>query len=194
MFTGIIESMGEVVGVEQEGTNYHFCLQSDISDQLKVDQSLSHDGVCLTITKVENGRHWVTAIRETLDKSNLSQWKPGTRVNLERSMLMNGRLDGHIVQGHVDHTGTITGIKEEEGSWVIDVEYPADSEHVTVEKGSICINGISLTCFNTGPGKFTVAIIPYTWENTNVHQFSTGYKVNLEFDVIGKYVKKLLTN
>jgi len=192
MFTGIIETIGIVKEIKQEGSNFHFCLHSGISEELKIDQSLSHDGVCLTVTHVENGMHWVTAIQETLDKTSLSGWIVGKKVNLERSMLMNGRLDGHIVQGHVDQTGTVVKIEENDGSWVVDVQYNASPDHITVEKGSVCLNGISLTCFNSRPDQFTVAIIPYTYEHTNVHQFKTGDKVNLEFDIIGKYVKRLL--
>ena len=192
MFTGIIESIGEVKEILQEGSNFHYCVQSTISPELKIDQSLCHDGVCLTVTKIDHDCHWVTAIRETLDKSNLSEWKIGKKVNLERSMLMNGRLDGHIVQGHVDQTGKVDSILEQDGSWVINVEYSPDSEQVTVEKGSICLNGISLTCFNSGEGRFSVAIIPYTYENTNVHQYRKGDLLNLEFDIIGKYVQKLM--
>jgi len=192
MFTGIIESIGEVKEILQEGSNFHYCVYSNISNELKVDQSLCHDGVCLTVTKIDQDQHWVTAIRETLDKSNLLEWKVGKKVNLERSMVMNGRLDGHIVQGHVDQTGKVDSILEQDGSWVINVEYSPDSEQVTVEKGSICLNGISLTCFNSGEGRFSVAIIPYTYENTNVHQYRKGDLLNLEFDIIGKYVQKLM--
>ena len=193
MFTGIIEAMGVVKNVEIEGTNFHFCIESPISNELKIDQSLCHDGVCLTVTRIEDNRHWVTAIQETLDKSNLSEWNAGTQVNLERSMVMNGRLDGHIVQGHVDQTGEVTGLVENDGSWVIDIRYTPESEdQITVEKGSICMNGISLTCFNSKPDQFTVAIIPYTYENTNIGQFKVGTRVNLEFDIIGKYVRKMM--
>ena len=189
MFTGIIESIGKVKKIEVEGSNYNYQIESGISNELKIDQSLCHDGVCLTVTRVEDGCHWVTAIKETLDKTNLAEWKEESLVNLERSMVMNGRLDGHIVQGHVDQTGSVKQIKEEEGSWVIDIIYPETSGHLTVEKGSICMNGISLTCFNSGPGHFTVAIIPYTYEHTNVHKLKAGDTVNLEFDIIGKYVQ-----
>ena len=166
MFTGIIEAMGEVRDITVEGTNFHYCIESPISNELKVDQSLAHDGVCLTVTRVEGDLHWVTAIQETLDKTNLSGWKEGTKINLERSMLMNGRLDGHIVQGHVDQTGEVTKFEENDGSWIIDIQYKAEADHITVEKGSICMNGISLTCFNSTSDSFTVAIIPYTFEHT----------------------------
>jgi riboflavin synthase len=191
MFTGIIEEIGTIEKIEQEGSNFHFCIQSDISDQLKVDQSTSHDGVCLTVTKVEGNRHWVTAIKETMERSNLGQKEVGSRINLERCMKVDGRFDGHIVQGHVDTTARVTNIIEENGSWLYDFEY--DSGDVMVEKGSICVNGISLTCFNIGDHSFRVAIIPYTYENTNFHEFQIGTVVNLEFDIIGKYVRKLMT-
>ncbi len=192
MFTGIIESLGTVKSIKTEGSNRHFEIDSDISHELKIDQSIAHNGVCLTTVKVDDDRHWVTAIDETLQKSNLGSLKPGDRVNLERCMLNNGRFDGHIVQGHVDQTGVVRSIKEEEGSWLYDIDYDASAGNVTVEKGSITLDGISLTCFNSGDHGFTVAIIPYTYEHTNIHQLRVGDKVNLEFDVIGKYVQRLL--
>lgn len=192
MFTGIIESLGTVKSIKTEGSNRHFEIESDISHELKIDQSIAHNGVCLTTVKVDDDRHWVTAIDETLQKSNLGSLKPGDRVNLERCMLNNGRFDGHIVQGHVDQTGVVRSIKEEEGSWLYDIDYDASAGNVTVEKGSITLDGISLTCFNSGDHGFTVAIIPYTYEHTNIHQLRVGDKVNLEFDVIGKYVQRLL--
>ena len=192
MFTGIIETLGTVIKIDEEGTNKNFCIQSDISSDLKVDQSISHNGVCLTVTKVRGGKHWVTAIDESLQKSNLGSLKIGDLVNLERCMIANGRFDGHIVQGHVDQTGICKSIKEAGGSWLFDFEYDSSLGNVTVEKGSICINGVSLTCFNAKSNVFTVAIIPYTFEHTNFNQVKAGNVVNLEFDIIGKYVKRLL--
>lgn len=192
MFTGIIEAFGIVTSVRQEGSNRHFVIESPVSSQLKIDQSVSHDGVCLTVVKVENGSHTVTAIDETLQKSNLGMRKPGDTVNLERCMVANGRFDGHIVQGHVDQTGTVKSVKEVNGSWLIDFEYDPTSGNVTVEKGSICVNGVSLTCFNSTNHGFTVAIIPFTYEHTNFKFLKVGDAVNLEFDIVGKYVKRLL--
>lgn len=192
MFTGIIEALGIIKTTQTEGSNKHFEVESTISDQLKVDQSVSHNGVCLTVTKVEGNKHWVTAIDETLQKTNIGDLKPGTRVNLERCMLNNGRFDGHIVQGHVDQVATCKSIKEEEGSWVFGFEYDASLGNITVEKGSITINGISLTCFNSRENAFSVAIIPYTYEHTNMKDVKVGSVVNLEFDIIGKYVQRLL--
>jgi riboflavin synthase len=192
MFTGIIEASGNVVEIKEEGSNKHFLVASTISNELKVDQSVSHNGVCLTVTKVSNGQHWVTAVQETLVKSNLAELKVGEMVNMERCMLANGRFDGHIVQGHVDQTGKCIRIKDENGSWLFDFEYDPSLGNITVEKGSISINGVSLTCFNSTPNQFRVAIIPYTFEHTNFHQLQIGSSVNLEFDIVGKYVKKLL--
>ena len=192
MFTGIIEITGEVVGIEREGSNVHFDVKSKISSELKIDQSIAHNGTCLTVVKVSDDVHRVTAIDETLQKTNLGHWEEGTKVNLERCMVANGRFDGHVVQGHVDQIGTVTGIHEQDGSWLFDFTYDPAQGNVTVEKGSICINGTSLTCFNSEEGKFRVAIIPYTYEHTNFHQLKVGDQVNLEFDIIGKYVKKLL--
>lgn len=192
MFTGIIETIGEVLEIRKEGTNAHIKINSNIANELRVDQSISHNGVCLTVTKVEDSHYWVTAIDETLLKSNLGKLKQGDTINLERCMIANGRFDGHIVQGHVDQTGICKSIKEVEGSWLFDFEYNASQGNVTVEKGSICINGISLTCFNSLANGFTVAIIPYTFNHTNFKYLKIGDYVNLEFDIIGKYVKKLL--
>lgn len=192
MFTGIIEVPGEVVNITKEGTNVHFDIKSSISPELKIDQSVAHSGTCLTVVKLEGDVHTVTAIDETLQKTNLGDWTVGTQVNLERCMVANGRFDGHIVQGHVDQVGRVTNIQEEDGSWLFDFEYDTDQGNVTVEKGSVCINGTSLTCFNSAPGKFRVAIIPYTYEHTNFNQFEVGTAVNLEFDIVGKYVKRLL--
>jgi riboflavin synthase len=192
MFTGIIETVGEVLRTGQEGTNRHLVIRSDISRELKTDQSVSHNGVCLTVTKTENSAHWVTAVQETLQKSNLGRLAPGGRVNLERCMLNNGRFDGHIVQGHVDQTAVIKSIKDVGGSWLFDFEYDPGQGNITVEKGSIAVNGVSLTCFDSRENGFSVAIIPYTFEHTNFQQLKPGDTVNLEFDIIGKYVKKLL--
>jgi riboflavin synthase len=192
MFTGIIEALGTVEKVGQEGTNKSFLVASRISDELKIDQSVSHDGVCLTVVKREAGKHWVTAVKETLQASNLGHIGVGSNLNLERCMLNNGRFDGHIVQGHVDQTGKVKSIRDEGGSWTFSFEYGADKQNITVEKGSISVNGVSLTCFDSGPGTFSVAIIPYTFENTTFRDLRPGATVNLEFDIIGKYVKRLL--
>ncbi|MEO7992461.1 MAG: riboflavin synthase [Chryseolinea sp.] len=192
MFTGIIEALGHVKAIKQEGSNKHFLFESPISNELKIDQSISHDGVCLTVTKVDGGKHWVTAIDETLKKSNLGSLKEDDIVNLERCMVANGRFDGHIVQGHVDQTGVVKSITEMDGSWIFDFEYDAAQGNVTVEKGSICVNGVSLTCFNSHGNGFSVAIIPYTFEHTSFQNLKAGHLANLEFDIIGKYVKRLL--
>ena len=192
MFTGIIETVGKVVRTERGGSNTNFLIESDISGFLKVDQSVSHNGVCLTVTRLEPNAHWVTAIDETLKRSSLGRLSAGHRVNLERCMLNNGRFDGHIVQGHVDQTGVIKTVRDENGSWLFDIEYDPSQGNITVEKGSICIDGVSLTCFNSCDNGFTVAIIPYTYEHTNFSTLRSGDIVNLEFDIIGKYVKKLI--
>ncbi|MCX8490555.1 MAG: riboflavin synthase [Cyclobacteriaceae bacterium] len=194
MFTGIIEAVGSVVKVVSDGTNKHFLFESEVSAELKVDQSVAHNGVCLTVTKTGDKQHWVTAINETLQKSNLGMLQSGDVVNLERCMLANGRFDGHIVQGHVDQVGICKAVQEVGGSWLFDFEYDPKQGNVTVEKGSITINGTSLTCFNSTKNNFRVAIIPYTYENTNFHQIKTGNLVNLEFDIVGKYIKRLLNN
>lgn len=186
--------MGEVAAIRQEGTNTHFKIASSISTELKVDQSLSHNGVCLTVVRVGDGFHWVVAVQETLAKSNLGKLREGDRVNLERCMVANGRFDGHIVQGHVDQTGVCRSVADQNGSWLIEFEYDPSVGNVTVEKGSIAVNGVSLTCFNSLPGGFSVAIIPYTFEHTNFGHLKAGDVVNLEFDIIGKYVKRLLGN
>lgn len=193
MFTGIIEATGLVIGKEATGTNITFTLRSSIAGELRVDQSLSHNGVCLTVIRQDDESYSVTAIDETLKKSNLGLLNPGDSVNLERCMPANGRFDGHIVQGHVDQTGVCAAVKEENGSWLFDFEYDPQAGNLTVEKGSICVNGVSLTCFNSGEGKFTVAIIPYTFENTNFKFLKPGDTVNLEFDIVGKYISKLLS-
>lgn len=192
MFTGIIETLGTVEDLAQEGSNTHFGITSSLVPELKVDQSIAHNGVCLTVTRIDEDIYWVTAIKETLTKSNLGDLRIGSKVNLERCMLNNGRFDGHIVQGHVDQTGRCVAFKEENGSWVFDFEYDSSIGNVTVEKGSIAINGVSLTCYNSRDNGFNVAIIPYTYEHTNFHAVKVGDVVNLEFDIIGKYVKKLV--
>jgi riboflavin synthase len=191
MFTGIIESLGEIKSAKKEGTNLILTIKSDISDELKIDQSISHNGVCLTVTEVHANAHTVVAVNETLLKSSLGALEVGDFVNLERCMVMNGRLDGHIVQGHVDGKGKCLSVKDENGSWLFEFSYDS-SEHVLVEKGSICINGVSLTCFNVSDEKFSVAIIPYTFEHTNFKKMKKNDEVNLEFDIIGKYVHKLI--
>ena len=192
MFTGIIETVGEVLSISHEGTNRHFVIKSAISRELKADQSVSHNGVCLTVTKVEDSMHWVTAVLETLEKSTLGKLAIGGRVNLERCMLNNGRFDGHIVQGHIDQTAVINSVKEVGGSWLFDFGYDPAQGNITVEKGSVAVNGVSLTCFNSRKNGFAVAIIPYTYEHTNFQTLKAGDTVNLEFDIIGKYVRKLL--
>lgn len=193
MFTGIVESVGEIVNIVEEGTNKHFEVRSPLASELKVDQSVSHNGVCLTVTEVSDKTYKVTAIDETLNRSNLGELTRGSKVNLERCMPANGRFDGHIVQGHVDQTGICKEKKEQDGSWLFDFEYvPASEEYLTVEKGSVTINGVSLTCFNSHEQGFTVAIIPYTCEHTNFHSLQAGDRVNLEFDIIGKYISKIL--
>ncbi|MES2732475.1 MAG: riboflavin synthase [Bacteroidota bacterium] len=194
MFTGIIESVGEVSGIEKSGTNRTFTIHSVLAPELKVDQSVSHNGVCLTVIEVNADCYRVTAIDETLQKTNLGDWEMGTKVNLERCMPANGRFDGHIVQGHVDQTAVCTAVQPQEGSWLYDFEYEAQTGNLTVEKGSISINGVSLTVFNSTENTFRVAIIPYTYENTNFCELKAGNRVNLEFDIIGKYLKKIVTS
>lgn len=191
MFTGIIEQMGKVTAIETDGGNVHFTIEAPMSQELKVDQSVAHNGVCLTTVDVSKGAHTVTAVAETLKKSNLGNLKPGDLVNLERSMVANGRFDGHIVQGHVDETATCTEIKESDGSWLFSFRLSHPTK-LLVEKGSVSINGISLTCFNVRPDGFTCAIIPYTFEHTNFGTMKIADTVNIEFDVVGKYVANML--
>ena len=191
MFTGIIETLGEVKNIVKEDNNIHFTIQSNITNELKIDQSVAHNGVCLTVVGIENDEYTVTAIKETLDKTNLSKLSIADAVNIERAMKLGDRLDGHIVQGHVDETGICTNIKDENGSTVYTFEYNSDKNNVTIEKGSITINGVSLTVVNSTKNGFSVAIIPYTWENTTFKNLTIGDTVNLEFDVIGKYVARL---
>ena len=189
MFTGIIEGLGVVKAIEKEGENIHFTIDSDFTDELKIDQSVAHNGCCLTVVEINNREYVVTAILETLEKTNLGHWNVGTKVNLERCMIMNGRLDGHIVQGHVDTTATCINIEDQDGSYKFSFEY--DSEDVTVEKGSVTVNGTSLTVVDSKDKGFSVCIIPFTFDHTNFHQLKVGDKINLEFDIIGKYVAKL---
>lgn len=192
MFTGIIEAFGTVSKITQDGSNVHFDLESELAFHLRIDQSLAHDGVCLTVVNTNPGSYRVTAIDETLQKTNLGTWEVSKKVNLERCMPANGRFDGHIVQGHVDQVGVVKSIQDENGSWVFEIEFDPGSGNITVEKGSVTINGTSLTCFNSGPGKFSVAIIPYTFEHTNFHQLKPGDPVNLEFDILGKYIQRIV--
>lgn len=193
MFTGIIEALGSVVSVEKKGSNSTFWITSEISNQLKVDQSVSHSGVCLTVEEVAENRHRVTAIDETIKKTNLSRWTAESLINIERCMQMNGRLDGHIVQGHVDATGTCVEKRDAAGSWEYTFSFPEEFANLLIEKGSISLNGISLTIFNVTRNTFTVAIIPYTFDHTDIQQVQKGSVVNLEFDVIGKYVNRMLS-
>lgn len=191
MFTGIIEAFGTVEKMEQEQGNLHLSLASDLAPELKIDQSLAHNGVCLTVVAKTPTSYTVTAIQETLNKTNLGALQVGAKVNLERAMQMNARLDGHLVQGHVDVVGVCTEARETEGSWLFSFEYPETVDYVTIEKGSITVNGVSLTVVNSGKNTFSVAIIPYTYKHTNFHQLQKGSPVNLEFDLIGKYIAKL---
>jgi len=191
MFTGIIESLGEVVNIENEGTNVHFTIKSNFTQELKIDQSVAHNGVCLTVVSLNDDKYVVTAIQETLHKTNLTYLKPNSIVNLERGMKLGDRLDGHLVQGHVDQTGKCIGIKEENGSWVFTFQYDETLGNITIEKGSITVNGTSLTVVNSKTNSFSVAIIPYTYENTIFKHIKIDDLINLEFDVIGKYVARL---
>jgi len=192
MFTGIIETLGTVVSIEKIQTNLRLGISSDITTELKIDQSVAHNGVCLTVVAIEGDIYYLDAIQETLDKTNLSTLQVGSTVNLERCMTANGRFDGHVVQGHVDQTGTCTKIETLDGSWKYHIAYDPSKGNVTVDKGSICLNGISLTVVDSSLGAFSVAIIPYTYENTSLHTTKVGDSMNLEFDVIGKYVKRML--
>ncbi|WP_417600840.1 riboflavin synthase [Owenweeksia hongkongensis] len=192
MFTGIIEGLGTLQHIEDEGTNRHFTFSSPFTSELKIDQSLAHNGVCLTVISIDGVKYVVTAIKETLDRTNLGQLKQGDIVNLERCMIANGRLDGHIVQGHVDQTGVCEKIEEVDGSWKFFIRYNPKVDNVTVEKGSICINGVSLTVVDSEKDMFSVAIIPYTYEHTTFRSLKVGKTVNLEFDIIGKYVARMM--
>ena len=191
MFTGIIEAFGKVVNLKKDQENLHLRLDSPLTRELKIDQSLAHNGVCLTVVDTSGDQYTVTAIQETLEKTNLGKLKIGDLVNLERAMMMNSRLDGHIVQGHVDQTGFCSGIDFRQGSWFFEFEYDQHQKNITIEKGSICVNGVSLTVVKSSLNKFSVAIIPYTYDHTNFHQIQKGDAVNIEFDMIGKYISKL---
>ncbi|QYJ68779.1 riboflavin synthase [Flavobacterium litorale] len=191
MFTGIIETSGTIQQIVKDGNNLDITLSSPITHELRIDQSVAHNGVCLTVVAINGDNYTVTAIKETIDKSNLGHWKVGDTVNLERAMKLGDRLDGHIVQGHVDQTGICKSVEEANGSWYFTFEYSPEAQNITIEKGSITVNGVSLTVVNAKANKFSVAIIPYTYEHTNFKDFTLGTLVNLEFDVIGKYVARL---
>ena len=192
MFTGIIEDLGKVIAIEKEGENVHFSVHCSFTNEMKIDQSLAHNGVCLTTVNIEEDVYTVTAIKETLDKSSIGGLVVGSTVNLERAMAANGRFDGHVVQGHVDQTAICKSVKEEGGSWTFTFEYDPTNGNVTVEKGSITVNGVSLTVVNSQDNQFSVCIIPYTKEHTTFNTLTPGDKINLEFDIIGKYVAKLM--
>jgi len=193
MFTGIIEAIGTVKAITSQGSNKTFWVESAISSELKVDQSIAHSGVCLTVEAVKDGRHQVTAIAETLAKTNLGGWESGSLVNLERCMQLNGRLDGHLVQGHVDATATCLSVTDKQGSWEYRFSFDEQFAPLVIEKGSITLNGTSLTVFNVTRNSFSVAIIPYTYEHTNIHTVQAGHLVNIEFDLLGKYVQRHLS-
>ena len=196
MFSGIVEEMATVVGIEQELDNLHFTLTCSFVNELKIDQSVAHNGVCLTVVKIQDNTYTVTAMKETLERSNLGKWQVGDKVNVERSMLMNGRLDGHIVQGHVDQTAICQSVEDANGSWIYTFAYESNAEMVkrgyfTVDKGSVTVNGVSLTVCNPTANSFQVCIIPYTHDNTNFCHIEKGSMVNLEFDIIGKYISRM---
>lgn len=194
MFTGIIETLGTIQEIKKEKDNIHITIDASITNELKIDQSVAHNGICLTVVKIQDSRYTVTAIDETIKKTNLGDWREGDLVNLERAMKLGDRLDGHIVQGHVDQTGDCISISETNGSWLYTFEYDDKLNNLTIEKGSITVNGVSLTVVNSKKNQFSVAIIPYTHEHTNFKNFKVGSKINLEFDVIGKYVSRLYAN
>ncbi|MDG1930429.1 MAG: riboflavin synthase [Flavobacteriaceae bacterium] len=191
MFTGIIETMGTITRIEREGGNVHYSLSSNITHELKIDQSLAHNGVCLTVVAIDGDQYTVTAIQETLDKTALKQWTVGDKINLERAMRLGDRLDGHLVQGHVDEVASCISVEDQDGSWLYRFAYSEDSKNLTIEKGSICVNGTSLTVVGSASNTFGVAIIPYTYEHTFFHQLQKGDLVNIEFDMVGKYIAKL---
>ncbi len=191
MFTGIIETLGKITDLKKDQDNLHITVESKITNELKIDQSVAHNGVCLTVVAINEKKYTVTAIRETLEKTNLDNWQTGDDVNLERAMQLGARLDGHIVQGHVDQTGICKSIENANGSWYFTFQYDESLNNITIEKGSVTVNGVSLTVVNSQKNEFSVAIIPYTYEHTNFKNFKIGTKVNLEFDVIGKYVSRL---
>ncbi|MBP6758113.1 MAG: riboflavin synthase [Flavobacterium sp.] len=194
MFTGIIETLGTIQEIEKDKDNIHITIASSITDELQIDQSVAHNGICMTVVDINKNLYTVTAIGETIKKTNISHWQTGDIVNLERAMKLGDRLDGHIVQGHVDQIGNCITAKETNGSWYYTFEYDESLQNITIEKGSITVNGVSLTVVDSGKNNFSVAIIPYTFEHTNFNSFKEGTKVNLEFDVIGKYVSKLYSN
>jgi riboflavin synthase len=191
MFTGIIETLGIIKDIQREGDNLHVSVSSSITSELKIDQSLAHNGICLTVVAIKNDVYKVTAIKETIDKTTIGNWKIGDLINLERAMKLDARLDGHLVQGHVDQIGVCNAVKESNGSWYFTFEYDSKPNNITIEKGSITVNGVSLTVVNSKQKEFSVAVIPYTFEHTNFQTFKVGTKINLEFDVIGKYVARL---
>ncbi|WP_396210396.1 riboflavin synthase [Flavobacterium sp.] len=191
MFTGIIETLGIIKEIRKEQGNLHITVASEITHELKIDQSVAHNGICLTVVQIDQNQYTVTAIQETIDKTAIGTWQVGDTINLERAMKLGDRLDGHIVQGHVDQTGTCTSITEANGSWVFTFAYDPALSNITIEKGSITVNGTSLTVVNSGVQSFSVAIIPFTYEHTNFHTYKVGTQINLEFDVIGKYVARL---
>jgi len=191
MFTGIIETMGTLTRIERQGGNVDYSLSSKITHELKIDQSLAHNGVCLTVVAIDGDQYTVTAIQETLDKTALKQWAVGDKINLERAMRLGDRLDGHLVQGHVDEVASCISVEDQDGSWLYRFAYSEDSKNMTIEKGSICVNGTSLTVVGSEPNSFGVAIIPYTYEHTVFHQLKKGDLVNIEFDMVGKYIAKL---
>ena len=193
MFTGIIEGLGRIAAISSSGGNRSFTLSAPFTHELKVDQSLSHNGICLTIEAIDGNLYQVTAVAETLAKSNAAYWKMDDAINLERAMVMNGRLDGHLVQGHVDTTATVTRVTDMVGSWQYDFRFPEQFAALMIEKGSVCINGVSLTAFNVSMNSFSVAIIPYTYEHTNFAFLNSGDSVNIEFDMIGKYVNRFIS-
>lgn len=194
MFTGIIETLGTIQEIKKDKDNVHITIASAITNELKIDQSIAHNGICMTVIAIHDNLYTVTAIGETIKKTNISYWQTGDSVNLERAMKLGDRLDGHIVQGHVDQIGNCISAKETNGSWFYTFEYDETLENITIEKGSITVNGVSLTVVDSEKNKFSVAIIPYTYEHTNFNTFKIGTKVNLEFDVIGKYVSRLYAN
>ncbi|MES2862745.1 MAG: riboflavin synthase [Bacteroidota bacterium] len=191
MFTGIVETLGIISDIKKDQENIHLTIQTNITNELKIDQSVAHNGVCLTVVNLFDDKHVVTAIKETIDKTTLGSWQIGDKVNIERAMKLGDRLDGHIVQGHVDQTAICTNIEDKEGSWEFTFEYDTALNNITIEKGSITINGTSLTVVNSKKDSFSVAIIPYTYDNTIFHTFEIGTKVNLEFDVVGKYIARM---
>ncbi|MFH6603175.1 riboflavin synthase [Maribacter algicola] len=194
MFTGIIETLGEITALKKDGSNLDLTVASSLAQELKIDQSIAHNGVCLTVISLNENVYTVTAIAETLQKTNLGSLEVGDKINLERAMVLGSRLDGHIVQGHIDQTGTCTSIEEKNGSWIFSFEYDSSKNNPTIEKGSITIDGVSLTVIDSGVSTFSVAIIPYTYEHTRFNTYQVGSAVNLEFDVIGKYVAKLMSS